>query len=188
MQKAKTQFEVWAQLRVARKSAIEIHDFFRSEYRISPQFLISNIHLTVYHSRRPMFGLEECERSCHLSVDTYDTRFMVLAPGGENPRPEIVPGKRKVGLRVKRDSKLRDKINEYRNLLLAYETPYVLGNRNPSSKSKNAFGARNFQPHMSLLKAGSGIQDNLTEVGENFRESVPEIYFDKFFIQTVRNY
>ncbi|HWJ30295.1 MAG TPA: hypothetical protein VNS32_27415 [Flavisolibacter sp.] len=188
MKKVLSQFEVWAQLRVSKKSTQGIHDFFRSEYRIAPEFLIPNLHITVYHSRRPMFGLTETERACHLFVDTYDTRFMVLAPGGENPRPGLIPSKRKVGIRIKRDSPFRQKIYDYRNILLPYETSRVLGTRKPSSKSINAFGARNFQPHIALLKAGSGIPTILTEVGENFRETIPEIYFDKFIIETKKNF
>lgn len=46
-----TQFEVWAQFRVERKSMIEIQDFFIDEYNISRESLISDLHLTIYHSR-----------------------------------------------------------------------------------------------------------------------------------------
>jgi hypothetical protein len=135
-----------------------------------------------------MSSLNEIKRTLLFSIDTLETRFMVLAPGGENPRPDLIPGKLKVGIRVKNGSTLRKKIIELRDSLIAHETEYVLGNRKPSTKSRNAFGARNFQPHIALLNAGSGIQTNLTEVGNNFRDSIPEIYFDKFIIQKVRNY
>jgi hypothetical protein len=182
------QFEVWAQFRVARKSLIEIEKFFIEEYKISPSFLVSNLHLTIYHSRRPMQHLEEINKSCHVLIDTLDTRFMVLAPGGENPRPNLVPAKRKIGIRVIKSSKFRDKILEYRQQFFLHETPKVLGLRRPSSKSRNAFGARNFQPHIAMLNSGSGIQTNLTEVGDNFRDFVQEIQFDRFIIYKRRNF
>jgi hypothetical protein len=184
----KIQFEVWAQFRVAMKSVIEIRDFFIYEYNISPEFLIPNLHLTIYHSRRPMPNVAEVFKSCHLSIDTLDTRFMVLAPGGENPRPDLVPAKKKVGIRVRKASAFREKIIEYRKQFFIHETPNVLGLRKPSSKSKNAFGARHFQPHIAILKSGSGIQTNLTEVGENFRDCVHEIHFDKFLIHKRKNF
>jgi len=184
----KTQFEVWAQFRVSKRSMVEIHNFFKQEYAISPEFLVPNLHVTIYHSRRPMPKLEEMEKSCHFSIDTLDTRFMVLAPGGENPRPHLIPGRRKVGIRIKRTSNFRKIIHEYRCLFLPHETEKVLGSRKPSSSSRNAFGARSFQPHISILKGGSGIISNLSEVGENFREIVHEIYFDRFLIRKRRNF
>lgn len=187
-QLGKSQFEVWGQFRVSQKSVRDIHDFFREELDIHPQFLIPNLHLTIYHSRRPMPDLKEFAKGCRLCIDTLDTRFMVLAPGGENPRPYLIPGKRKVGIRIKKTSQFRSKIDEYRNLLIAHETPSVLGKRKPSTKSRNAFGARNFQPHIAILKAGSGIGRDLTKVGEAFREVIAEIYFDRFMVQKKRNY
>jgi hypothetical protein len=182
------QFEVWAQFRVAKKSVLEIEDFFVEQCKISPEFLIPNLHLTIYHSRRPMPDIEEIFKSCHLSIDTLDTRFMVLAPGGENPREELVPGKRKVGIRIHKASKFRETILKYRELFFLHETPKVLGLRRPSSKTKNAFGARNFQPHIGILKSGSGIQTDLTEIGDSFRDVVQEIHFDRFLIQKRRNF
>jgi len=64
-----------------------------------------------------------------------------------------------------------------------FETKKVLGNRSPSNKSRNAFGSRHFQPHISLLKAGSMIQTNLTPIGEKMRSTLKEIEFDKFIIK-----
>jgi len=135
-----------------------------------------------------MPGVEELTKPCHLSIDTLDTRFMVLAPGGENPRPNLLPAKKKVGVRIHRSSKFREKILEYRHQFFLHETPKVLGVRKPSSKTRNAFGARNFQPHIAILKPGSGIQTDLTDVGENFRDVVQAIHFDKFIIHKRRNF
>jgi 2'-5' RNA ligase len=113
---------------------------------------------------------------------------MVMAPGGENPRPELSPAMRKVGIRVHNKSNFRKTIDELRNELIEFETKEVLGNRIQSSRSRNAFGSKFFQPHITLLKAGSGIQDDLTEVGNLFRDCVNEITFDKFVIIKKNNF
>lgn len=183
-----SQFEVWAQLHISNKSSLEICRFFQDEYNIEPEYIIPNLHLTVYHSRRPMPALTEIRKSCYHSIDTLDTRFMVLAPGGENPRPSLIPGNRKVGIRIKKDSDFRLIINKYREQFIIHETKEVLGARKASTKSKNAFGARHFQPHISILKSGSGIPTDLTEVGANFRDSIQEIFFDRFTIQKRKNF
>jgi len=173
---------------VSKRSVEEIHGFFKTEYNIAPHFLIPNLHLTVYHSRRPMPLLQEQVKSCHMVVDTLDTRFMVLSPGGENPRTNLIPGEQKVGIRIKRTADLREKIDVYRRVFFEHETARVLGSRNPSSRSKNAFGARHFQPHISILQSGSNIVSDLSIVGDNFRDAIAEIHFDKFIIQTRKNF
>jgi len=60
----------------------------------------------------------------------------------------------------------------------------VLGSRKPSTSRTNAFGARAFQPHMSILKSGSGIDRDLTLLGERFRRSIDCPTFDTFVIET----
>ena len=188
MKEKKNQFEVWAQFKVAPKSVKDIHDFFIKEHNIHPDFLINNLHLTVYHSRRPMPDVVEMSKPCSFTLDTIESRFMVLAPGGENPRPELVPGRRKVGIRIKKSSEFMNVIMAFRKEFFLFETEEVLGKRKPSSKVRNAFGSRHFQPHITILKSGSGIQTNLTEVGDDFRDFVHEIKFDKVIVQKKRNF
>ena len=146
------------------------------------------MHMTIYHARRPMPNLEEASKSCLLTIDTNDLKFMVIAPGGENPRLELIPGERKVGVRITRTSIFREKIYKYRNMLIEHETSQVLGLRKRSTKSKNTFGARHFQPHISLLNSGSFIKKDLTILGNAFRDSITEITFDRFVIQKKKNF
>jgi len=188
MQSNKTQFEVWAQLHVSNKSMLEINRFFRYEYNINPDYIIQRLHLTVYHARRPMPNLINQSDACRIAFDTLDTKFMVLSPGGENKKPGLIPGNRKVGIRIQKNTDCRVKINHYRSALLIHETPQVLGTRKASTLSKNAFGARHFQPHISLLRAGSNIPTDLTEVGANFRDTIQQIIFDRFTIQQIQNF
>ena len=77
-------------------------------------------------------------------------------------------------------------IMAFRQRLLVYETQAVLGNRRPSTHRTNAFGARHFQPHMALLKPGSGIDRDLTKLGKLFRDHVRDLTFDRFVIEVVR--
>jgi hypothetical protein len=184
----KSQFEIWAQFKVSSKSVRDIHDFFIKEYNVHPDFLINNLHLTIYHSRRPMPDVVEMSKPCSFTLDTIESRFMVLAPGGENPRPHLIPGNRKVGIRIRKSSEFMNTIMAFRKEFFLFETEEILGSRKPSTKSRNAFGSRHFQPHISILKSGSGIQSNLSEIGECFRDIVQEIKFDKVIVQKVRNF
>jgi hypothetical protein len=183
-----SQFEIWAQLNVSRKSVEEIQYFFRSEWRIPVEYLVSNLHLTVYHSRRPLPDLIPTREACNLILDTNETRFMVQVPGGENPRQNIIPGLRKVGIRIQRASPFFENILAYRSFFYPREASIKMGARHRTDDRRNAFGARHFQPHITLLKGGSGIQTDLTEVGISFRDAVPEIHFDSYTIEVNRSY
>ena len=50
------------------------------------------MHLTVYYARRFLPGLaEDLSTPISIELNVAETRFMVLAPGGENPRREFLP-------------------------------------------------------------------------------------------------
>ena len=182
----KHKFEIWCQLHLTDESQYQIRQFFEKIFYIDPKKIIHNMHLTVYHSRRPMFDLNEKIENCDLTLDTNFTRFMVMAPGGENPRPELIPAERKIGIRVQKRSKFRNCIDEYRKSILEYEDEKVLGLRKPSNRIRNAFGSRHFQPHITFLRAGSDICTDLTKVGEEFREYIHYLHFDKFEVKRTR--
>lgn len=183
--KVTTSFEIWAQLMLSAKDCELIREFFLKEIGINPKLVIRNLHLTVYHARRPMPGLMPTIRNINLVLPATDTRYMVLAPGGENPRPELDPRNHKVGIRIKRSSPIIANIRNFRNELLTYETKTVLGKRSASSNKRNAFGSRYFQPHIALLRSGCNIDRDLTRIGTLFRERIGELTFDKFIIDVV---
>ena len=133
-----------------------------------------------------MTGLQPTVESVRIVVPASETRFMVMAPGGENPRPNLIPAQRKVGIRLQRRSIAMPLILGLRERLLKYETPEVLGSRRASTHRTNAFGARSFQPHMTVLRAGSGVDHDLTALGNPFREHVGDLTFDRFEIDVVR--
>jgi hypothetical protein len=174
--------EVWGQLLLANSDADRLHEFLQREIRVSRRSIITRLHVTVYHARRPMPGLQTVTEPIHVVVPAEDTRFMVMAPGGENPRPELVPSERKVGIRIRRTSEAFEAILSLRRRLIEFETPAVLGTRRASDHRRNAFGARQFQAHMSLLRPGSGIDRDLTMIGKRFRDQIDHLVFDRFMI------
>ncbi len=96
--------EVWAQLFLCEEDCARIQDFFVSDFGVKPRCVVRNMHITIYHARRPMPGILSSAEPAHLVLPAGETRFMVMAPGGENPRSELDPGRRKVGIRVHKQS------------------------------------------------------------------------------------
>lgn len=178
--------EVWAQLFLSESDRIRIHDFFVSEFGIKHRCIVRNMHITVYHARRPMPGVSSISEPVEVVLAATETRFMVMAPGGENPRATLNPARRKVGIRVHRQSTALPSILAFRERLLRHETWRVLGRRAPSTLRTNAFGARHYQPHMAILRAGSGIPRDLRSLGVPFRQKLGELRFDRFKIEVVR--
>ena len=181
----KISFEVWAQLFLADEDCERICSFLKDEAGIKKKFLLKRLHMTVYHARRPMRNLLNCIEPINIVVPAVDTRFMVMAPGGENPQPNIDPGHRKLGIRILWQSLAMPAIQILRHRLIDYESPMVLGNRPRSTARTSAFGARSFQAHLGLIRAGSGIDRDLTLLGAPFRAKVGDLRFDRFLIETV---
>lgn len=177
--------EVWAQLLLSREDCDHIHDFFVRTIGVKSRFVVKNMHLTLYHARRVIPGLVASSECARVVLGTNETRFIVMAPGGENPRENLDPAKRKVGIRIHRQSPARLKILDYRERLTRMETIKVLGKRAPSTRTRNAFGARHFQPHMTILWPGSGIDRDLTKIGVLFRKTIKKLIFDRFSIEIV---
>ena len=66
---------------------------------VGERFITRNPHITVYHACELVPGLVPCLEPAAIALYAEDTRFMVLAPGGENPRPGLDPTRRKDGVR-----------------------------------------------------------------------------------------
>ncbi len=175
--------QIWAQLWLCAEDCERIRDLLGSEGIARRSKILSKMHLTVYHGRRSMPGLLTRVEPIDLVVPTASTRFMVMAPGGENPRADLEPAYRKVGIRIQRQNPARAAVEELRSRILNYETRQVLGSRPPSDHKRNAFGARYFQPHMAILRAGSGIDRDLTRVGTIFRARIGSLRFDRFSVE-----
>jgi hypothetical protein len=180
------QIEVWAQLCLCAEDCARVADFFVTEFRIKPNRIIRSMHVTVYHSRRPMQGVSGSSEAVEVTLPASETRFMVLAPGGENPRYYLDPRKLKVGIRIHKRSHAYATILRFRQRLVQYETNRVLGSRDPSTDKKSAFGARYYQPHMAILRRpGAQIDRDLTQIGVPFRAALGDLTFDRFRIDVV---
>lgn len=173
--------EIYALLWVTRQCEARISDFLLS--RDLPEGSIQRgMHLTVYYARRllPGLGRTPAPRPVSISADAAETRFMVLAPGGENPQPGLDPARRSVGIRLTRRNRAVDEIQLLRREMLQLETPEIVGRRKPSTAWTNCFGARHFQPHIKLLRPGNGIGRDLRMIGDEFRKQIESIEFGKY--------
>jgi hypothetical protein len=177
--------EVWAKLILCDEDRDRIRSFLISRCDFKSRSIVKRMHITVYHARRQMPGVRPSSEPTRVTVPTSETRLMVFAPGGENPRPELDPARLKVGIRVQKKNIARSAILTLRERLLRHENRSVLGKRHPSTLSRSAFGARHFQPHMAILRAGSGVDRDLTKLGIQFRESIDVLHFDRFEIDVV---
>jgi hypothetical protein len=177
--------EVWAQLLLCDENRARIHEFFVSEFGVKARCIVRRMHMTVYHARRPMPGVLATSEPAGVVVPAAETRFMVMAPGGENPRPGLDPARRKVGIRVHKQSVALPSILAFRERLSRHETWRVLGRRAPSTHRSSAFGARHFQPHMAVLRAGSGVGRDLKRIGVRFRQMLGILRFDTFVVEVV---
>lgn len=179
-------YEVNAMLKVTKPCEDRISEFFLQRTGVKRRRLQRNFHLTVYHGRRRLPGLIEHGRPIRIVVETVETRFMVLAPGGENPRSNIDPRALSIGIRLtKRNSAIKS-IQKLRENVFKYETPRVIGERSPTTAWRNCFGSRNYQPHIQLLKPWNKIDFELAEIGEMFRSEIPEIEFGWYEIESRR--
>ncbi|MGZ4033705.1 MAG: hypothetical protein ACXVPU_01350 [Bacteroidia bacterium] len=175
-------FEIWAQFKVCDQDCERVRNFFISEIGLKRKFTIRNLHLTIYHARRPLENLIPFELPIDIKIPTADTRFMVLTPGGENPNIDNHPTDHKVGVRIKRNCNAFQEIIRYRSEFFPFETKQVLRHRTPSDHRRNAFGSRSFQPHVALLRPGSEIDFDLSKTGTLFRNKIQHLTFDKFWI------
>jgi hypothetical protein len=175
--------EIWAQLYLNETDCKRIRDFFNNKIGIKSKYILRKMHLTVYYARRPLHGVIPLVEIANITISTYDTRFMVLAPGGENKRIDVIPSNNMVGIRIQKRFPQINSILNYRQKMISFETSNILGSRKKSTLKSNAFGARYFQPHLAILKPNNGISDDLSEIGNLFRNSLDFLHFDKFEIK-----
>ena len=181
MQK-KHNYEIYALLWVSDRCTRLISNLLY-DLGIPNRAIERDLHLTVYYGRRPLPGLVPGYQSEHIIADSAETRFMVLARGGENPRPEYEPNQRSVGIRLTRRNQAIKRIQTLRSSIYCLETTKVIGDCTRTSAWKSCFGPRNYQPHIKLLRPNSGIQRDLRQLGTAFRTGVDLIEFDRFQVR-----
>lgn len=179
---SQNRIEVYALLWLTRECEGRIRDFLHSA-GVPISAIRGGLHLTVYYARRWLPGLSLMTKRVAIKADVFETRFMVLAPGGENPRPELNPARRSVGIRLTKRNSAIAQIQEMRRSIYELETPRVVGTRKRTTAWTNCFGARHYQPHITLLRPGSEIERDLRPLGESFRSAFNEISFGKYEIK-----
>ena len=176
---------VYAMLRVSRRSVAQIAEFFVSEG--TPEAAIDPcMHLTVYYAGGLLPGLPVGKQTQRVGIETdvAETRFMVFAPGGIVAQQNIDPAKKSVGIRLRKQSQAIDAIQALRRQMCELETPEVIGDRRPSAAWKSCFGAKEYLPHVLLLRPGSGVDRDLTPLGKAFRSKIRTIEFDRYEVVT----
>ena len=174
-------------LRLSKSSEKRLSDFLVDQLNFPRSRLKRNLHITLYEARRRLEGLSSFERSALIRVPSDVWRFMVVAPGGENPRPDIDQLTRPLALRTVRTSDAYQSIQKLRSEFLAFETDKVLSGRRTSGPRRNAFGSRHYQPHVTLIGSGHGIEGDLSEYGEVLRRQLGDLEFDKLSCRVFDN-
>ena len=163
-----------------------ITSFFEGRFNIPTNFIVRGMHITLYHSQIPINLPIKDNTKISIDADVKETRFMVMVPGGEKPKKNINPASKSVGLRLnKRNNAIPSSLEMRRKI---YQNEPDLKNRKNTSDWRNAFGAKNFQPHMTLLKPGNSMPNDLSEVGTLFRDNFQELNFQKLLVKKYRNY
>ena len=176
-------YDVYGLLWVNSDSAATIRDALSESCGIPRRAIAANLHLTVYHARRHLPGLFPRQETVDITAEVHETRFMVLAPGGENPRPDLEPSKRSVGIRLTKRNTAIPEIQLLRSSMYGLETPRVVGSRKKTTAWTNCFGARAYQPHVKLLYPGRLVALDLTATGRTFRSALSSIRFDRFQVK-----
>ncbi len=170
-------FECYFLLYLSHQSEKNIKKFLLEKMKINEEHIQRGMHLTVYYGRRKL-PIDVEQTFLSIESDTSESRFMVFAPGGENPRPNLKPSLRSVGIRLTKRNIAIPHILKLRRNIYKYESNYI--KRSNTTDWKSAFGSRHYQPHIKLLKPGTLINDDLTLIGNEFRNSIKKIEFSKF--------
>ena len=176
---------VYAMLWVSPRSVAQIAEYLVSN-GIPEAAIDRSMHLTVYYASRLLPGLprDMPTRRVQIEADAMETRFMPLVPGGENPRPNIDPASKSVGIRLTKRNQAIDEIQALRREMCELETPEVVGERQRSTAWRSCFGAKHYQPHILFLRPGSGIDRDLRPLGTSFRSHIQKIEFNKYEVTT----
>lgn len=149
--------------------------FFEKEIGILPEFIQKKMHLTVYLNKHPNCSFRNDKIKVDITANVDETRFMVFAPGGENPRPNIDPSNRSVGIRLTKRNDAIPEILEIRRGFYKLEPKFTT--RSNTTDSRNAFGAKNYQPHIKFLNSGNNIGHDLSPIGQKFRDKFKVLKF-----------
>jgi hypothetical protein len=156
---------------------------FLKDREIPEEAIRKELHMTIYRADCVFGGLSSFDEEMFLDANVDETRFMVMAIGGEVPQPHLDPDTIKIGIRLTRRNQATAVIDETRLQFANLETPELLGDRSASTARRSAFGAPEFKPHITLLNPGSGVGTDLTALGQAFRSQFKNLVFDRLEVR-----
>lgn len=174
---------VWITAHLSRESELNVRKLFRETLGFPSEVIKRGLHVTVYHARRHLPGLADSTEPLSINIPSVELRMMAMAPGGENPRPDINPLRCMIGLRIRRSAGATEQLEAIRSRFYAYEQGNVLGSRLPSNRRRSAFGARSYQPHITVLKADAVNDPDLSKIGRIVRNQLEDIHLDRLIIR-----
>ena len=160
---------------------------FLQDYGIAEKAIRKKLHMTIYEAPFVLRGVNPSVEDILIQANINETRFMVMAPGGEVAQPGFHPNERMVGIRFTRRNKATPNIDDLRRRFADLEAPYILGSLQGSTARRSIFGSPQFQPHVTLLDPGSGVNSDLTLLGQAFRSEFKELTFDLLEIRFRKN-
>lgn len=167
---------------LCRRDAQAVREFLLNQ-GIPSVAIRRELHITVYQSDCTFPGIQSFDEAIQVAANVAETRFMVMAAGGEVAQPDLNPSENKVGIRFTRRNQVSQFIDGIRLRFANMETPEILGTRRQTTARRSAFGAPNYQPHMTLLNLGSGVGSDLTVLGQAFRSQFEHLVFDRLEIR-----
>ena len=112
-----------------------------------------------------------------------ETRFMVMSPGGDNPRNKKSVHRSKIGIRFTKRSPLFNELDAIRQHLSFLDNQALPLTSSNTGRNDNAYGVKRFIPHITLINRNNNLPNNLHGLGAKFREDIREITFSDIKIE-----
>lgn len=180
-------YDIHAFLRVSQVCEDRLNHFLQEVCDVRPSAIWNNLHLTIYQGRLRLPGLHEQTRRVQISASTDEMRFMVLQPGGINPQSGINPRRHAIGIRLTRRNEAMQWINVLRQEMIEYEWHRDIIGRRRSTLKRNAFGPKEYTPHVKLLNRDNRISLELPHMREQFQHNIEAIEFTHFEVRVNAN-
>ena len=183
--------KLYCSLELCKSTSIEINKFFK-DWGLNEKCLFNTHHLTIYEIpilKHDVLTKNEDQLQSILShqlINQYssdETRFMVMSPGGDNPNNKKSVHRSKVGIRFTKRSPLFDELDSLRQKLSFLDNQALALLSSTTGRNSNAFGIKNFKPHLTLINRNNNLPNNLFEIGAAFREHISELIFSEIKLE-----
>lgn len=173
-----------AKLMLSEEDQARIVDFFVLEWSIDPHVIVKQMYLEIYYANVLLPEIPSVDKNVCIELAASDTRFIVVTPQKItiNQQDDVIPSDHKIGIRVHRQSAIMPIIKRLRECVLPYESASILKKRKPSTLRKNAFGRPHYLPHVIFLRSNNGINNDLSQIGKDFRDKLGILHFSRIKI------